>query len=78
MLFRSVLADGLEPRPLPLAVRREPALTAARAALRSNDRSLRWLVAGLEPVVVPEAAWRAVDPDGAWRRDVDRPEDLSG
>ncbi|MGH2406795.1 MAG: molybdenum cofactor guanylyltransferase [Candidatus Limnocylindrales bacterium] len=74
----AILADGLMPRSLPAALRREPALAAARVALGSADRSLLGLIVGLEPVIVPEAAWRAVDPHGDWRRDVDRPEDLPG
>lgn len=72
----AVLADGQEPRSLPAAFRRGPALTAARTALGSDRRSLLGVILGLDPVIVPEATWRAVDPDGAWRRDVDRPEDL--
>ncbi|MFI5253851.1 MAG: molybdenum cofactor guanylyltransferase [Candidatus Limnocylindrales bacterium] len=74
----AVLADGEEPRSLPTALRRSPALAAARTALGSHDRSLLGVILGLDPVIVPEAAWRPVDPVGAWRRDIDRPEDLGG
>ena len=73
----AVLAEHDRPRPLPAVLRRPPALEAARARLTSDRRSLRGLIAELDPVVVPERTWRRVDPDGAWRRDVDRPGDLS-
>ncbi len=74
----AVLAEHDRPRPIPAALRRAPALEAARARLETDQRSLRGLIADLGPVVVPERTWRRVDPDGAWRRDVDRPEDLRG
>ena len=74
----AVLADGDAPRSLPLVVRRDPALVVARRVLGSERRSLLGVVFGLGAVVVPESAWRVVDPDGSWRRDVDRPEDLRG
>ena len=72
----AVLAERDRPRPLPAVLRREAALVAALARLATDRRSLRALIADLGPVVVPERTWRRVDPDGAWRRDVDRPEDL--
>ncbi len=72
----AVLAEHGRPRPLPAVLRRTPALAAARARLSSDQRSLRALVADLAPLVVPERTWRRIDPDGAWRRDVDEPEDL--
>jgi len=71
-----VLADGERPRPLPSVLRRTPALTAALARLTGDRRSLRGLVADLDPVVVPERTWRRIDPDGLWRRDIDVPDDL--
>jgi len=74
----AVLADADAPRPLPLCVRRGTALLAASAALATDRRSLLEVALGLRPVIVPEAAWRAADPDAAWQRDVDRPEDLAG
>ncbi len=74
----AVLADGDAPRSLPLVVRRDPALAAARRVLGSERRSLLGVIFGLGAVVVPESAWRTADPEGSWRRDVDRPEDLPG
>jgi molybdenum cofactor guanylyltransferase len=74
----AVLAEHHRPRPIPAALRRAPALAAALARLESDQRSLRGLIGDLMPVVVPERTWRRVDPDGAWRRDVDVPDDLVG
>ena len=74
----AVLTDGEAPRSLPLVVRRDVALAAARRILGSERRSLLGVVFGLGAVVVPESAWRAADPQGSWRRDVDRPSDLGG
>ena len=62
--------------PLPLAIRRVDALTAGRALLADGERSLRALVAALDPEVVPEAEWRALDPDADSLVDIDRPQDL--
>ena len=74
----AVLAEHDRPRPLPAVLRRSPATVAARARLVSDQRSLRALIADLDPVIVPERTWRRVDPDGRWRRDIDEPADLSG
>lgn len=72
----AILAERDRPRPLPAVLRRAPALRAARARLATDQRSLRALIADLRPAIVPERTWRRIDPDGAWRRDVDLPEDL--
>lgn len=72
----AVLAEHDRLRPLPAVLRRAPASEAARARLASDQRSLRALIADLDHVIVPERTWRRVDPDGAWRRDVDAPGDL--
>jgi molybdopterin-guanine dinucleotide biosynthesis protein A len=61
---------------LPCAVRRLPALEAARAALAENDRRLRGLFERLAVGVVSQVEWRADDPAGRTLLDVDRPEDL--
>lgn len=71
-----VLRDADVTRPLPAILRVEPALSLARILLDSGERRLRALVEGLEPDGVPEELWKGVDPVGAWRRDVDLPEDL--
>lgn len=62
--------------PLPMAVRRDIALDAARTLLASGERRLRRLPDRLDAVVVSAAEWRALDPDAATLRDVDEPGDL--
>ena len=64
------------PRPLPMAVRRAPALALATALSAAGERRLRALPAALEAVIVPAATWRVLDPDGLTLRDVDVPTDL--
>ena len=61
---------------LPCAVRRRPALEAARAALAKDDRRLRGLFERLAVEVISQADWRADDPAGRTLLDVDRPGDL--
>jgi molybdopterin-guanine dinucleotide biosynthesis protein A len=70
------LRDGNGTRPLPAVLRIEPALTLARSLLETGERRLRALVEGLEPDALPQDLWSGADPLGAWRRDVDVPEDL--
>jgi molybdopterin-guanine dinucleotide biosynthesis protein A len=72
-----LLNDAAGPRPLPAVVMVAPALALARKLLESGERRLRALVLGLEPVGLPETVWSTVDPLGAWRDDVDVPDDLS-
>jgi molybdopterin-guanine dinucleotide biosynthesis protein A len=74
----AALVEGDAPRSLPVVLRRDPALAAARRALGSERRSLLGVLLVLGALEVPESVWRTADPDGAWRRDVDRPEDLLG
>lgn len=66
--------DG-RPRPLPMAVRREPGAVRAAALLAEGERRLRALPEALGARVVDEDAWRALDPDGRSARDVDVPGD---
>ena len=70
------LRDGDGTRPLPAVLRIGPALTLARSLLETGERRLRALVEGLEPDALPQDVWSGADPLGAWRRDVDLPEDL--
>ena len=72
-----VLMDRDRRRPLPAVVAVAPALALARRLLESGERRLRALVEGLEPEGLPEPVWTRADPAGAWRHDVDLPEDLS-
>ena len=69
--------EGRE-RPLPLALRRGPALTQASALLDHGQRRLRSLPAALDAVSLSPDAWRPFDPSAATLRDVDVPADLDG
>jgi molybdenum cofactor guanylyltransferase len=71
-----VLADGETRRPLPLALRVEPAGSAVLALLDDGERSLRALVARLDARVLTEPEWRPLDPSGGSLVDIDRPDDL--
>ena len=71
-----VLTDEGDRRPIPAVLAVAPALALARKLLESGERRLRALVEGLEAEGLPEPVWSVVDPDGAWRRDVDLPGDL--
>jgi molybdopterin-guanine dinucleotide biosynthesis protein A len=65
--------------PLVAVYRRAPALAAARARLAgpARGRSLLGLLSDLRTLVVEEAAWRQVDPDGRSFVDLDDPADLA-
>jgi molybdopterin-guanine dinucleotide biosynthesis protein A len=71
-----VLRDGQGLRPLPAILAVQPALTLARSLLATGERRLRALVEGLGPDALPEVVWRRADAKGAWRNDVDLPDDL--
>ncbi len=76
-LADAVLLAGSGDRPsLPFAIRRDPALSAARSALADGDRRLRGLFERLVVDAVPESEWRVLDPAARTLRDIDRPEDL--
>jgi molybdopterin-guanine dinucleotide biosynthesis protein A len=70
------LRDADRPRPLPLAVRREPARSAVDRLVSAGERRLRALPAALRTLVIDETTWRPLDPDGRTLRDVDTPADL--
>jgi molybdopterin-guanine dinucleotide biosynthesis protein A len=72
----AVLSDGGDARPLPLVVRTEPALVAARRLLASGRRRLRDLLAEVPTVLVDEPTWTALDPERRTLLDVDEPSDL--
>jgi molybdopterin-guanine dinucleotide biosynthesis protein A len=63
-------------RPLPLVLRREPALAAAQGLFTAGERRLRALPGALATATIPEPAWRTLDPEGQTLRDVDTEEDL--
>ena len=63
-------------RPLPIAVRRDPALAALDRLVAQGERRLRALTEVLRTRIIEEATWRALDPDGATLRDIDTEADL--
>lgn len=73
----ALLAVSGEPVPLPMAVRRDVALVAARRSLAGGERRLRALSGVLRASVIAEATWRLDDPDGETLRDIDTPADLA-
>jgi len=73
----AVLTEGGRARPVPMALRTEPARRAAADLLAAGERRLRALPEALGPIVIPESTWRALDSAGDALRDVDTPEDLA-
>lgn len=71
-----VLEDDGRSRPLPMVVRRDPALTAAQGLLEHGERRLRALVGTLHGQVVVESTWRLLDPEARTLRDIDTEADL--
>jgi molybdopterin-guanine dinucleotide biosynthesis protein A len=68
------------PQPLPLAIARSAVLALvdeSPSTAGSRTRSLRSIFDRLATKVIPESAWRPLDPDAASLRDVDTPADLS-
>jgi molybdopterin-guanine dinucleotide biosynthesis protein A len=72
----AVLDAGGHHRPLPMAVRRSAAATAATALIERDEHRLRALRDALPIAVVPDPVWQADDPSGSTLRDIDRPTDL--
>ena len=71
-----VLEHDGRARPLPMVLRREPAIAAATALYERGERRLRALTEVLATSVIPENTWRALDPDALTLRDIDTPADL--
>ena len=63
-------------RPLPCLLDRRLALLAAEGLLAAGERRLRAVFDRLEVVAIDQSAWRSVDQDADWTRDIDAPEDL--
>jgi molybdopterin-guanine dinucleotide biosynthesis protein A len=74
----AALYDGERVRPLPGALRTAPALDAAHALLHAGAHRLGDLLDALRLAAIDEPTWRALDPEGATLRDIDRPEDVDG
>lgn len=62
--------------PMPMAVRRAVAATTAETLFADGERRLHGLPERLGSAVILASAWRALDPDAASIRDIDRPSDL--
>ena len=71
-----VLQSNGQARPLPMALRREPALIATASLLDAGERRLRAVTEALDSRVIKSKAWRALDPDGRTLADIDKPADL--
>jgi molybdopterin-guanine dinucleotide biosynthesis protein A len=71
-----VLEHHGRPQPLPMALRRTVAIDAVDRLVGAGERRLGTLVDTLAARVVPEAGWRALDPDASTLRDVDTEADL--
>jgi molybdopterin-guanine dinucleotide biosynthesis protein A len=71
-----VLEHDGRSRPLPMALRREPALATGDRLFRAGERRLRGLPEALATRTLPEATWRTLDPHAGTVRDVDTPADL--
>ena len=63
-------------RPLPMVLRRERAFPEAERLVAAGERRLGALPEALATKTIPEATWRALDPDGLTVRDIDTPADL--
>lgn len=84
-LLASLEATGLDAavldlagraRPLPMAIRRDPARLAATGLIEGGERRLGALTDALATTVIAEGAWRVWDPNGRSMRDIDTPDDL--
>ena len=71
-----VLEQDGRARPLPIVLRRDPALKAATDLYAGGERRLRALMEHLTAHVIPESTWRLLDPDGLTLHDIDTPADL--
>lgn len=71
-----VLEHDGQARPLPMVLRRVPALAAAGRLREVGERRLRGLTEVLATRVVQEATWRTLDQEGRTVRDIDTSDDL--
>ena len=72
----AVLEEAGRSRPLPMAVKRDPATAAAERLIAGGERRLRALLEAITTTVIAEADWRVLDSDGRSLHDVDTPDDL--
>jgi molybdopterin-guanine dinucleotide biosynthesis protein A len=71
-----ILEHGGRGRPLPMALRRVPALVETGRLVEAGERRLRAIADALNARVVPEATWRILDPEAETLHDVDTTADL--
>ena len=74
--WAAVLEQAGRARPLPMAIDREVAYRTTRELFDSGERRRRALSDALEAVVIPEAVWRALDPQARSVVDINSPADL--
>ena len=72
----AALEEGGRLHPLPCAIDRVRAGTALSRVRAAGRSSLQSILEALDVTVLPEDAWRALDPGGATLLDIDRPADL--
>jgi len=72
----AALASDGRTQPLPIALRRDPVLSAARRLVESGERRLGALLDALDVAVIAEDQWRALDPGADTLRDIDVVDDL--
>jgi molybdopterin-guanine dinucleotide biosynthesis protein A len=70
------LSDGENTWPMPGVFRAAAARAATSRLVEDGERRLRAIVTALRAEPLGEEWWRAYDPGGSWRRDIDRPADL--
>jgi molybdopterin-guanine dinucleotide biosynthesis protein A len=64
-------------RPLPMVLRREPALITTASLLDAGGRRLRAVADALDGRVIESSTWQALDPEGLTLHDIDEPSDLA-
>jgi len=72
----ALLSHDGRPRPLPMALRRQPTEVVVARLVESGERRLRALPDALATAVIDEAVWRILDPEGRTMRDIDTLADL--
>lgn len=72
----AILDQTGRPRPLPMALRRDAALSMARRLIEAGERRLGALPDALDTTVIAESTWRTLDPDGRTMHDIDTLADL--
>ena len=72
----AILEQDGDARPLPAALRVAAALPAVERLTEAGERRLGALYDAIATSVIPESAWRELDPDGRTLRDIDTQADL--